>query len=119
MKMIELAKKYNLKIALGSDTFLSKSAYDMQALEWTARAKLFDSAEVMKQATSIGAELIEMAGERNRYREGPLGVVQEGAYADLVMIEGNPLKDITILSDPDKNLKLIMKDGKIYKNTLN
>ena len=117
-KMIELAKKYKIKIALGSDTFLSKAAYDLQALEWTARAKLFSSAEIMKQATSIGAELIELSGERNRYREGPLGVVQEGAYADLIIVDGNPLEDVTILSDPDNSLKMIMKDGKIYKNTL-
>ena len=118
MKMIELAKKHKLRIALGSDTFLSKEAYDLQALEWTARAKLFDSAEVMKQATSIGAELIELSGERNRYKEGPLGVIKEGAYADIVIVDGNPLKDVTILSSPEKNLKLIMKDGVIYKNTL-
>jgi len=118
MKMIKLAKKHKLKIALGSDTFLSREAYDLQALEWTARAKLFSSAEVMKQATSIGAELIELSGERNRYREGPLGVIKVGAYADLVLVDGNPLKDITILSNAEKNLKLIMKDGKIYKNTL-
>ena len=117
-KMIKLAKKHKLKIALGSDTFLSREAYDLQALEWTARAKLFSSAEVMKQATSIGAELIEMSGERNRYKEAPLGVIKEGAYADLVLVDGNPLKDVTILSKPDKNLKLIMKDGEIYKNTL-
>jgi len=118
MEMIKLAKKHKLKIALGSDTFLSKAAYDLQPLEWTARAKLFSSAEVMKQATSIGAELIEFSGERNRYREGPLGVIKEGAYADLVLVDGNPLKDVTLLSNPDKNLKIIMKDGKIYKNTL-
>lgn len=117
-KMLELAKKYEIKIALGSDTFLSKAAYDLQAQEWTARAKLFHSAEIMKQATSIGAELIELSGERNRYKEGPLGVVQEGAYADLIIVEGNPLEDITLLSDPGKNLRLIMKDGTVYKNTL-
>ena len=117
-KMIELAKKYELKIALGSDTFLSREAYELQALEWTARAKLFSSAQVMIQATSIGAELVELSGERNRFREGPLGVIEPGAYADLVIVEGNPLKDVTILSDPEKNLRLIMKDGVVYKNTL-
>jgi len=62
--------------------------------------------------------LIAFSGERNRYKEGPLGVIIEGAYADLVMVDGNPLEDIKILSDPNKNLRLIMKDGKIYKNTL-
>lgn len=118
VKMIELAKKHNLKIALGSDTFLSKEAYDLQAQEWVARSKLFSNVEILKQATSIGAELIELSGPRNRYREGPIGVVEEGAYADLVIVEGNPLEDITILADPEKTLSLIMKDGVIYKNKL-
>ena len=57
-------------------------------------------------------------GRGPRYREGPLGVIKEGAYADLLIVDGNPLEDITILAEPDKNLSLIMKDGKIYKNTL-
>jgi imidazolonepropionase-like amidohydrolase len=118
MEMIELAKKHELKIALGSDTFLSKEAYDLQALEWTARSKLFTSIEILRQATSIGAELIELSGPRNRYKEGALGVLREGAYADLVIVEGNPLEEITLLADPEKNLRVIMKDGVIYKNTL-
>jgi len=116
--MIELAKKYKLKIAIGSDTFLSKEAYDLQAQEWVARSKLFTNAEIMKQATSIGAELVELSGPRNRFKQGPLGVIRAGAYADLVLIEDNPFEDITLLADPDKNLKLIMKDGVTYKNTL-
>jgi imidazolonepropionase-like amidohydrolase len=116
--MIELAKKHKLKIAFGSDVFLSKEAYAGQALEWVARSKLFSPVENLRHATSIGGEILALSGPRNRYREGPLGVIKEGAYADLLIIEGNPLKDITILADPEKNLKLIMKDGKIYKNTL-
>lgn len=116
--MIELAKKHKLKIALGSDTFLSKEMYELQAMEWVARAKLFDDADVMIQATSAGAELVEMSGPRNRYREAKLGVIEAGAYADLVIIEGNPLEDVTILSKPDESLKLIMKDGIIYKDAL-
>jgi imidazolonepropionase-like amidohydrolase len=119
VKMIELAKKYKLKIALGSDLFLSKAMYDLHAQEWNARAELFTDLEIMRQATSIGAELIAFSGERNRYKDGPLGVVEVGAYADLIIVDGNPLEDIKILSDPDKNIRLIMKDGKIYKNTLN
>ncbi len=74
--------------------------------------------EILRQATSIGAELIELSGRRNRYRDGSLGVVEEGAYADLLIVEGNPLEDITILSDPENSLRLIMKDGVVYKNTL-
>ncbi|MEP6390373.1 MAG: amidohydrolase family protein [Halioglobus sp.] len=117
-ELIRLAKKHKLKIAFGSDVFLSKEAYDLQPLEWVARSAFFTAEEIMIQATSIGAELIEMSGPRNRYREGPLGVVQEGAYADLVLIDGNPLEDVTILSEPQKSLRLIMKDGVVYKNTL-
>jgi len=116
--MIELAKKYKLKIALGSDLFLSQEMYSLHAQEWNARAKLFTNLEILKQATSIGAELISFSGERNRYKEGPLGVIQVGAYADLVLVDGNPLEDISLLAEPEKNLKLIVKDGVIYKNTL-
>lgn len=118
VRMITLAKKHGVKIAFGSDTFLSKDAYDLQSMEWVARSKVFTPLENLRQATSLGAELLSYSGPRNRYKEGALGVIQEGAYADLVMVEGNPLEDITILADPDNNLKLIMKDGVVYKNTL-
>ena len=116
--LIKSAKKRKLKIAFGSDVFLSKEAYDLQPLEWVARSKYFTASEIMIQATSIGAELIELSGARNRYREGPLGIIKEGAYADLVLIDGNPLEDVTILSRPEQSLRLIMKDGVVYKNTL-
>ena len=118
IEMIRLAKKYKLKIAFGSDVFLSREAYKLQSLEWVARAEFFSPAEIMRQATSIGAGLIEHSGARNRYREWPLGVDRPGAYADLVLIDGEPLKDISVLADPENNLRLIMKDGVIYKNTL-
>jgi imidazolonepropionase-like amidohydrolase len=50
--------------------------------------------------------------------DGPLGVIKASAYADLLLVNGNPLDDILLLTDPQKNLNLIMKDGKIYKNQL-
>lgn len=68
-------------------------------------------------ATSNGAALLAMSGKRNPY-PGKMGVIEEGALADLLLINGNPLKDISILTKPDENLALIMKDGKIYKNTV-
>jgi len=58
-----------------------------------------------------------MSGSRNPY-PGKLGIIEEGAYADLLLINGNRLEDITILTEPEEGLALIMKDGKIYKNTL-
>ena len=54
----------------------------------------------------------------NPYLDGPLGVIQKGAYADMLLIDGNPLEDIMLLGDPEKNMLVIMKDGKIYKNKL-
>jgi imidazolonepropionase-like amidohydrolase len=74
--------------------------------------------EILRQATSTPAELLKLTRWRNPYPEGPLGVIAEGAYADLLIVDGNPLEDITLLGDPEKNLRLIVKDGKVYKNTL-
>jgi imidazolonepropionase-like amidohydrolase len=59
-----------------------------------------------------------MSGERNPYKEGKLGVIEEGAYADLILVDGNPLKDLNVMVDYDKNFVLIIKDGNIYKNSL-
>ena len=74
--------------------------------------------EILRQATSVNAELLKLTGPRNPYQDGPLGVIKEGAYADLLIVDGNPLKDIRVLEDPENTLRIIMKDGKIYKNTL-
>ena len=68
-------------------------------------------------ATSTNAELLALSGLRNPY-PGKLGVVEQGALADLLLVDGNPLDDLNLLSDPERNLKVIMKDGKVYKNAL-
>lgn len=59
-----------------------------------------------------------MCGPRNPYKAGELGVFKSGAYADLILVDGNPLQNLDLVADPDKNFVVIMKDGKIYKNTL-
>jgi imidazolonepropionase-like amidohydrolase len=68
-------------------------------------------------ATSTNAELLALSGKRNPY-PGKLGVVEEGALADLLVVEGNPLENINLVANPATNFKIIMKDGAIYKNTL-
>jgi imidazolonepropionase-like amidohydrolase len=68
-------------------------------------------------ATGTNAQLLALSGKRNPY-PGKLGVVEEGALADLLLVDGNPIEDIRLIEDPGKNFVLIMKDGKIYKNTL-
>lgn len=69
-------------------------------------------------AFSRNAELLARSGELHPYREGPLGVIEPGAYADIIIVNGDALKDISLLADPESNFKVIMKDGRAYKNTL-
>ncbi|MDO6484292.1 metal-dependent hydrolase family protein [Shimia thalassica] len=79
----------------------------------------FSAYDILRVATSNGARMNRLTGLNNPYQDGPLGVIEEGAYADLLLVDGNPLEDILLLAEPDANLKIIMKDGVIYKNTLN
>jgi imidazolonepropionase-like amidohydrolase len=117
---IKLAKKYKVKIAFGTDAFgPSRKEFEIQLQEFRARLKYFTPVEILRQATSVNGELMALSGPMmNPYKKGPLGVIKEGAYADMLIVDGNPLTDILVLENPWKNLRLIMKDGKIYKNTL-
>ena len=116
--MTRLAKKHGVKVAFSTDSFGPAAlAASLQNREWEARAQRFSNAEVLQQATLISAELVELAGKRNPY-PGKLGVIEAGAMADLLIVEGNPLEDIEILANPERNLVVIMKDGKIHKNML-
>lgn len=114
----ELAKKVGVKMSFGTDILGSLDLAPYQSQEFVARSKYFSGYEVLKQATSLNAELFKRSGKRHSYLEGPLGVVKVGAYADLLIVDGNPVDDVTLLGNPSKNLQLIMKDGKIYKNTI-
>lgn len=117
-KGYELAKKVGVKMTWGTDILGSLDLTRLQSQEFVARSKYFSGYEILKQATSNNAELFARSGLRSPYQDGPLGVIEEGAYADILLVNGNPLEDITLLADPEKNLALIMKDGVIYKNTL-
>jgi imidazolonepropionase-like amidohydrolase len=81
-------------------------------------AKRFSNPEILRQLTSETAELFKLCGKLHAYQEGELGVIQEGAYADLLLVDVNPLGDIEVMVQPDENFDLVMKDGRIYKNTL-
>ena len=88
------------------------------ATEFKGRAEHFTSLEILRQATSVAAALLEQSGKRHPYRQGKLGVIEEGAYADLLIVDGNPLEDIMLLAQQGKKLNLIVQDGKIVKNNL-
>jgi imidazolonepropionase-like amidohydrolase len=115
---MRLAKEHGVKIAFGVDSFGSPAALAKQNEELAVRLRWFTPYEILIQATSNTADLVAMSGPRNPYPEGPLGVIAEGAYADILLVEGNPLEDISVLVDYEDKIDLIMKEGKIYKNTL-
>ncbi|MCV9386291.1 metal-dependent hydrolase family protein [Reichenbachiella ulvae] len=112
------AKKIGVNIAFGTDQLMDASKAKQQSTYLVRMGEWFTPYEVLKIATSENARLLELAGPRHPYQEGPLGVVKVGAYADLIIVDGNPLKELELVGDPEKNFKVIMKDGKIYKNTL-
>lgn len=112
-----LAKKYNLKTAWGTDQLWNAENLKRQGEMLTRMVRWYTPAEVLKMATSTNAALLALSGPRNPY-PGKLGVVEEGALADLLLVNGDPLQDIKLIENPDKNFSVIMKNGKIYKNTL-
>lgn len=116
-RLMKASKKYKAKVLFGTDMVASMESKRAQVTEFTLRSEWFSNAEILRQATSTNAEVLELSGPRNPY-PGKLGVIQEGAYADLLLINGNPLEDLSILTRPEETLALIMKDGKIYKNEL-
>ena len=115
--MIALAKKYKIKTAWGTDILFSEPLARMQGALLAKMVKWYTPAETLAMATSINAQLLTLSGKRNPY-PGRLGVVQEGALADLLLIDGDPLSNIALIADPEKNLLVIMKDGKVYKNLI-
>ena len=117
--VMKLAAELGVKIAWGTDLFGPLEKQALQPLEFRARTRYFSNAEILRQATSANAELFKLSGLRHPYREGEIGVIQEGAYADIILVDGNPLEDIELMVDPHANFDLIMKDGVIFKNTLN
>jgi len=112
-----LAKKYKLKTAFGTDILFSPALAQRQGELLAKLVRWYTPAQALVMATGTNAQLLAMSGKRNPY-PGKLGVVEEGALADLLLVDGNPLEDIKLVANPGKNFVLIMKDGRIYKNTL-
>ena len=114
---VALAKKYKLKLAWGTDVLFSAANATRQGALLLQMNQWFTPAEVLAMATGTNAELLALSGPRNPY-PGKLGVVKEGALADLLLVDGDPLANIQLIADPAKNFVVIMKDGKVYKNTI-
>jgi imidazolonepropionase-like amidohydrolase len=103
------AKELGVPIALGTDLW-GPDAQKSQPREFEQRADLDSPSNILRSATVVNAELL--------MQKGMLGTITPGAYADLLVVDGNPLSDIQVLAEPERTLKLIMKGGVIYKNAL-
>ena len=111
------AKTYKLKTAWGTDILFDPKMTMNQGAMLTTLARWYSPLEILKMATAVNAELLAMSGPRNPY-PGKLGVIEEGALADLILVDGDPLADIKLIAEPEKNFVLIMKDGRVVKNAL-
>ncbi len=114
--MFTLAKKYNVTVTFGTDLLFDYEGRKGQLKDLALRKPWYTSAEIMIQATGNSGDLVALCGQRNPY--GKLGVIEGGAMADVLVYDKDPLKDVGICEDFENNLKLIVKDGKVFKNTL-
>src|SRR5262249_6359774 len=105
-----------IKTAFGTDIIFQPALARRQGAVLASLTRWYTSAEALVMATSTNAELLTLSGKRNPY-PGKLGVVEEGALADLLLVNGDPIANIKLIEDPATNFVVIMKDGKIYKNS--
>ncbi len=116
-KVYGFAQKYGFKVAWGSDVLFSPQLTPRQNVMLTHLANWYSNADTLRTATSVNAELLAMSNLRTPYA-GKLGVVEKDALADMLVWDGNPLDDIRVIEDPQNRLSVIIKDGRIFKNTL-
>ncbi len=130
---IELANEYQVNLGFGSDSIVAtkevwRSTRDFQITQW---GRVFGNFRTLKALTSDNGRLMALTGVMNPYPEGKLGVIEEGAYADIILVDGNPLEDLSLVGGAPSMFKtqprptasvdtipFVMKDGMIYKNTL-
>jgi imidazolonepropionase-like amidohydrolase len=118
-RVYRLAREIGVKTVFGTDALFDAELAEKQGKFVTKLGRWYSPVEALRQATSTAGELLALSGPRNPYQDGPLGVIEEGAYADLIIVDGNPLEDLDLVGDAEKNFVLIMKDGRIYKNAMN
>lgn len=113
----DLAKKYKMKIAYGTDVLFDAKKASQPGVQLLKMKRWFTNAEILQMATGNNGELLALSGKRSPYT-GKLGVIEEGALADLILVDGNLIQNLELITEPEKNLLLIIKDGVIYKNAM-
>jgi imidazolonepropionase-like amidohydrolase len=111
------ARKHQVKLAWGTDLMFVPAQMKNQNTDVLKLKQWMTPAEVLQLVTHDNAELLTLSGPRNPY-PGKLGVVEVGALADMLLVDGDPVANLSLVADPGKNFVVIMKDGKVYKNSL-
>jgi imidazolonepropionase-like amidohydrolase len=108
LRSLEICKRHGVPVAYGSD-LLGELHWD-QSREFTIRREVVAPIEIIRSATTIAAQVLRL--------EGKLGTLQGGAWADLIVVDGDPLQDLALLEDQGRHLSVIMKAGKFHKRRL-
>jgi len=108
LRSLEICKRHGIPVAYGTD--LLGQLQVAQSEEFTLRARVLSPAEIIRSATTIGAQIVRM--------EGKIGCLKPEAFADLIVVDGNPLKDLKLFQEEGRFLSAIMKGGRFHKNRL-
>ena len=118
VRAYELAQKYGINTGWGTDILFNAKNTATQGKQLAKLTRFYDPLTVLAQGTQKNGELLALSGERNPYKGAALGQITTGAYADLIIADGDPTLNLDFIANPADNFHLIMKNGKIYKNTL-
>ncbi len=110
----EAAKRLGVKLAWGTDFLFEPALNPGQNANLLELRQWFTPAEILKIATHDNAQLLALSGPRSPY-QGKLGVIEEGALADLILVNGDPIANISLVADPGRNFAVILKDGQFVK----
>lgn len=116
-RAFELARKHNVRVAFGTDILFNRAGLPRHGAQLAKLATWYSPGEVLRIATGNNGELLALSGERNSY-PGKLGVIEEGAMADLLLVDGDPVSNLHLIEDPERNFIVIIKDGRVIKNTM-
>jgi imidazolonepropionase-like amidohydrolase len=116
-KVWPMAKRLKVKLAWGTDFLFEPELNEKQNEYILMLKKWFSNAEILKMITHDNAQLLQLSGLRSPY-PGKLGVIEQGALADVILVDGDPVKDLQLVADPANKFVVIIKDGKVVKNIM-
>jgi imidazolonepropionase-like amidohydrolase len=117
VRAFEEGRAEGVKMAFGTDILMNPGGSASQGRQLAKLTRFMEPLEALRMATGAAGELLALSGERSPY-PGRLGVIAEGALADLLVVDGAPDSDLGFLGDPTNNMRLIMKSGRVFKDTL-